>query len=127
MSKWRDGSPAIQKFEFGKGKIYLSGFSLGYSYYETNDKRLADFVEKLIEDSGVKKNKLSNTLGGIYEKRLENRDFEIVHLFNNSDEDKSFKLDGEIVAFGGHGAIKEGDVTVPANSMAYFVIKKQSI
>ena len=127
LSRWRDGSSAVQKFEFGNGKIYLSGFSIGYSYYETNDKRLADFVEKLIKDSGVEKNKLSDTLGGIYEKRLQNGDFEIVHLFNNNEEDKSFKLNGEIVAFGGHGALQDGDALVPANSMAYFVIKKQSI
>ena len=120
---WRDGSSAVQKFELGKGKIYFSGFSVGYSYYETNDKRLADFVEKLLAEAGVTKNKLSDTLGGIYEKRLQNGEYEIIHLFNNTQDEKSFDLEKCIVAFGGYGELRDGKAVVPKESMAYFVVK----
>lgn len=126
VASWQDGSPALQKFEFGKGKIYLSGFSVGYSYYESNDKRLSDLVEKMIADAGVEKNKLSDTLGGVYEKRLENGDFEIIHLFNNTDEEKRFDLASKIVAVGGYGALRGDEAVVPARSMAYFVVEKRS-
>ncbi len=124
VATWRDGSSAVQKFELGKGKIYLFGFSIGYSYYETNDKRLADFAEKIISEAGVCKNKLSDTLGGIYEKRLENVKYEIIHLFNNSEEEKTFELEGKIVAHGGHGSLKNDVAVVPKMSMAYFVLEK---
>ena len=124
VATWRDGSSAVQKFEYGKGKIYLFGFSIGYSYYDTNDKRLAAFAEKIIAEAGVGKNKLSHTLDGIYEKRLENGKYEIVHLFNNNAEEKIFDLEGNIVAVGGHGAINDGKAVVPQMSMAYFVLEK---
>jgi beta-galactosidase GanA len=124
IAYWRDGSSAVQRFDYGKGKIYLFGFSIGYSYYDTNDKRLADFADKIMKDAGVSKNKLSDTLGGIYEKRLESDKYEIIHLFNNTAEDKSFMMEKKVVAFGGHGAFKDGIATVPKMSMAYFVLEK---
>ncbi len=124
VATWRDGSSAVQKFELGKGKIYLFGFSIGYSYYETNDKHLADFAEKIITEAGACKNKLSKTLGGIYEKRLQSDKYEIIHLFNNSDEEKSFDVEKPIIAFGGHGELKDGKAIVPKMSMGYFVVEK---
>ena len=124
VATWRDGSSAVQKFKLGKGSVYLFGFSIGYSYYDTNDKRLATFAEKIISESGVKKNKLSDTLGGVYEKRLENGKYEIIHLFNNSEEEKTFDLEGKIVAHGGHGSLNDGKAVVPSMSMAYFVVEK---
>ena len=124
VATWCDGSSAVQKFELGKGKIYLFGFSIGYSYYETNDKRLADFAEKIMTEAGACKNKLSETLGGIYEKRLQSDKYEIIHLFNNSDEEKSFDVEKPIIAFGGHGELKDGKAIVPKMSMGYFVVEK---
>jgi beta-galactosidase GanA len=125
VATWLDGSSAAQKFEVGKGRIYLLGFSSGYSYYDTNDSRLASFIDKIVSSAGAEKNKLSDTLGGIYEKRLVNGKYEVIHLFNNTEEEKYFELDGEIVAVGGHGSVRESKAIVPANSMAYFVIEKK--
>ena len=75
--------------------------------------------------TGAEKNKLSNTLGGVYEKRLINGKYEVIHLFNNTDEEKCFNLDGEIVAVGGYGSVRESKAIVPACSMAYFVVEKK--
>ena len=122
---WRDGSSAAQRFDIGKGSFYLLGFSLGYSYYDGNSSDLALFTEKILNSASVSKSKLSNALDGIYEKRLENGEYEIIHLFNNTKEEKSFTLDREIVACGGHGLSNGRIATVPSESMAYFVIKKQ--
>lgn len=123
VALWRDGSSAAQRFDIGKGRFYLLGFSLGYSYYDTNDKRLAAFAEKILNASGVKKNKLSDTLCGVYEKRLQNGEYEVVYLFNNTGDERSFDLEGEIVGVSDRGSVKDGRATVPAESMAYFVIK----
>ena len=123
VAKWRDGSSAAQRFDYGKGRVYLFGFSTGYSYYESGDARISAFVEKMLLEAGVEKNKLSRTLEGIYEKRQRNGEYEIVYLFNNTDEEKSFDLEGEIVALGGYGSQNGGVGIVPAHSMGYFVIK----
>ena len=125
VATWRDGSPAAQRFDIGEGSFYLLGFSSGYSYYESEDSRLASFIDKIASDAGAEKNKLSDTLGGVYEKRLQNGKYEVIHLFNNTEEEKSFDLEREIVAVGGHGDVREGKAIVPSNSMAYFVISKE--
>jgi hypothetical protein len=119
----RDGSSAAQRFDIGKGSFYLLGFSAGYSYYTFNEKPLVDFIEKILSSAGVEKNKLSDTLGGVYEKRLQNGKYEIVYLFNNTDEEKCFDLERPIVALSDRGAVKDGKACVPAGSMAYFVIE----
>lgn len=124
VAKWRDGSSAVQMFKVGKGKFYLLGFSLGYSYYDTNDHRLAAFALELMADAKLRKNELSDTLGGIYEKRLTNGDFEIVYLFNNSDREINVNLEKPIVACGGQGKYKDSNATVPQGSVAYFIIKQ---
>ena len=126
VATWRDGSSAVQKYSYGKGKVYLFGFSIGYSYHDTHDQRLASFAQKLLAEAGVEKNTLSDTLGGIYEKRLVNGSYEVIHLFNNTDAEKGFDLKKTIVAVGGHGCVQEGKAIVPAGSMAYFVVEKDS-
>ena len=123
VATWRDGSSAAQRFDIGKGSFYLLGFSAGYSYYTFNEKPLVDFIEKILSRAGVEKNKLSDTLGGVYEKRLENGKYEVVYLFNNTDEEKCFDLERPIVALSDRGAVKDGKACVPAGSMAYFVIE----
>lgn len=122
VAKWRDGSSAAQRFDIGKGSFYLLGFSAGYSYYCFGEKQLSDFIGNILSSVGVEKNRLSDTLGGVYEKRLENGKYEIVYLFNNTDEDKSFDLEKPIVASSDRGQVNGSKVTVPANSMAYFII-----
>jgi hypothetical protein len=74
----------------------------------------------------VEKNTLSDTLGGIYEKRLVNGSYEVIHLFNNTDAEKCFDLAKPIVAVGGHGSVQDGKATAPACSMAYFVVEKDT-
>ena len=125
VATWRDGSSAVQKFTYGKGMLYLFGFSIGYSYYETNDPRLATFANKILEAVQVQKNPLSDTLGGVYEKRLVNGNYEIIHLFNNTQKDRCFDLEQAVIAVGGHGSVQQSQATVPAHSMAYFVVEKE--
>ena len=125
VATWRDGSSAVQKFTYGKGRVYLFGFSIGYSYYTAGDLRLAKFAERILDEAGVQKNALSDTLGGIYEKRLVNGEYEIVHLFNKTEEEKHFDLRRDLIAVGGHGVASDGKLAVPAHSMGYAVIKAE--
>ena len=124
VAGWRDGSSAAQKFTYGNGEIYLLGFSAGYSYYESGDSRLASFITNIIEEAGVEREAHSDALNGIYEKRLQNGSYEIVHLFNNTNEEKTFELESAIIAYGGHGCVKADKAVVPPHSMGYFVMNK---
>ena len=80
-------------------------------------------MERVIHPGSFTPMARDDTLGGIYEKRLQNGEYEIIHLFNNTQDEKSFDLEKCIVAFGGYGELRDGKAVVPKESMAYFVVK----
>ncbi|MBR2623200.1 MAG: beta-galactosidase [Clostridia bacterium] len=123
VMRFNDGKPAVQVVNVGKGKLYLCGFSLGYSYNETQNQAIADFAEEIFRAAGVEKYQYANKAEGVYEKRLRNGDKEIVFLFNNGETEKKFSLQGQIVTSGGDGCLDGGVWTLPANGMGYAVIK----
>ena len=61
--------------QVGKGKLYLFGFSLGYSYYIENSNAYLSFMDDVLQDAGAKKYQYANCAEGIYEKRLQQADF----------------------------------------------------
>jgi beta-galactosidase GanA len=124
IATFADGTPAVQMVQVGKGKLYLFGFSLGYSYYMEQSNAYLSFMDGVLEDAGAKKYQYANRAEGIYEKRLQQGDKDIIFLFNNGEKDKTFPLQGEIVSIGGDGALNGNDLRIPANGMAYAVIKK---
>ncbi|MBQ8394138.1 MAG: beta-galactosidase [Clostridia bacterium] len=119
-----DGTPAVQSVSYGKGKLYLFGFSIGHSYFHTNSKALADFTEGVLNSANVSKYKFADSAKGIYEKRLENGKQEIIFLFNNTEAEQSFDLGKEILSVGGDGKAEGNTFTVKGNSMAYAVVMK---
>ena len=123
LMQFNDGTPAVQVVKIGKGKLYLCGFSLGYSYNETQNQAIADFAETIFRDAGVSKYQYANKTENLYEKRLQNGDKEIVFLFNNADVEKQIALDGEIISVGGDGQLSGNIWTLPAKGMGYVVIK----
>ena len=70
--------------------------------------------------------KTEESLSIYCEQFLANGLYEVIHLFNNTDAEKGFDLKKTIVAVGGHGCVQEGKATVPAGSMAYFVVEKDA-
>ena len=124
VAAFADGTPAVQVVQVGKGKLYLFGFSLGYSYYAEQSNAYLSFMDGVLQDAGAKKYRYANCAEGIYEKRLQKDDKEILFLFNNGETDKTFALDGEIITVGGDGSRRGNTLQVKANGMAYAVIKK---
>ena len=124
VAAFADGTPAVQVVQVGKGKLYLFGFSLGYSYYTEQSNAYLSFMDGVLQDAGAKKYRYANCAEGIYEKRLQKDDKEILFLFNNGETDKNFTLDGEIIAVGGDGTRNGNVLQVKASGMAYAVIKK---
>ena len=85
-----DGTPALQRVSYGKGQIYLFGFSIGYMNFDENNSVTDEFIEKLLGEADIKKYKYSDLANGIYERRMVCADGrELVFLFNTDDEPKS--------------------------------------
>jgi hypothetical protein len=123
LMQFNDGKPAVQVVTVGKGKLYLCGVSLGYSYHETQNQAIADFAENIFRDAGASKYQYANNAENLYEKRLKNGDKDIVFLFNNAETEKQIALEGEIISVGGDGQMERGLWTLPAKGMGYAVIK----
>lgn len=123
VARFADGAPAVQCVQVGKGKLYLFGFSLGCSYYIEQSKAYSAFLEEVLQSAGAKKYEYANCAEGVYEKRLQKDDKQIVFLFNNGETEKTFEMQGKILSAGGDGKAENGKLYVEANGMAYAVIK----
>ena len=56
-------------------------------------------------------------------KRCVNGDKEIVYIFNNSEEEKNFTLEGEILSFGADAKMDGNVMTVPSMGVGYTIIR----
>lgn len=122
IASFENGLPAIQRISSENGQVYLLGVSIGYSYNETKATSIEKFTEGIMTDAGIEKYKYADFKNGIYEKRLKNNDKTIVFIFNNSNEDKTFELEGEISAFGADAVVEENKMTVKSGEIGYAVI-----
>lgn len=120
--RFADGSPAVWAVSYGNGKIYLFGFSIGYSYYEDNDKTWEKVMGDILSEAGVKKYAYSDSENGIYEKRLKSGDKEIVFIFNNSGCEKQIEVESKVVSSGGFGSLDGTLWKIPSHSMAYVIV-----
>lgn len=121
IATFENGVPAIQRINVLSGKVYLLGVSMGYSYNETKAESIEKFICGIMEDAGIERYKYADFKKGIYEKRLVNNDKTIVFIFNNSNEDKTFELEGEISAFGADAVVEENKMTVKSGEVGYAV------
>ncbi len=123
VCKFENGLPALQLIKSGKGKIYLSGISLGYCYHETEALGIEKFITEVMNDCGIEKYKYADFKSGIYEKHLKAENRKIIFIFNNSDAEKTAEIEGEIIAFGADAIVKENKLTVKSGEIGYAVIK----
>ena len=121
---FEDGSAAAWTVNYGKGRIYLLGFSAGYSYYETGDKAWLKMMDGLLKDAGVEKKAYSDVENGVYEKRITNGDKEIIFILNAGEKEQQIKTDAEATLGGGTGSLKDGVLTIPAKECVYIVCRK---
>ena len=124
IARFDDGIPAIQRVKYGKGEFYLLGFSLGYTYYTSNNSRLSDFVSGILSDKGIERSEYSDVKAGLYVKGLENADDEILFIFNCTGEKRSFTLPVGAEKLGGDGEITDGVYTLCDREMGYVKYKR---
>ena len=97
LSKFTDGEPAIQELSYGKGKIIVLGFSLGFTYSDSHRESTKKMLEKLIRDENISKKLYSNIDLGIEENRLSNGNEEMVFLFNTSNDEQKIELKEKVL------------------------------
>ncbi len=124
LMNFKDGKTAIHKVVFGNGSVYLFGFSFGYSYYETEDETYEELFENLTTSAELSKQTYSDFKNGIYEFVLEVGETEkITFLFNVSDEERVFDIEGEVYSYGGDFKANGNQYRLDNNQMGYFIRK----
>ncbi len=114
--------PAAYAFSFGKGKVYLFGFSLGYSY-AMGEKRIAALVNALLpKDAG--KYAYADTENGIYEKTLISKDGKIVFIMNAESKEFTLCKPEKLIKCGAQMMEREDTLVVPPRSSGYFVTEE---
>ncbi|MBR3681509.1 MAG: beta-galactosidase [Clostridia bacterium] len=121
--RFDDGTPAAQAIEYGKGKIYFLGFSLGYTYYEKRYPSLRGFTEKILSEAGVEKARLSDVKAGLYVKRLTAGEDEILFVSNCTGGERTLSLPKDAVLLGGDGRLEGGCYTLGDCEMGYVKYK----
>ncbi|MBO4951220.1 MAG: hypothetical protein J6E38_09475 [Clostridia bacterium] len=83
------------------------------------------FLDGIMKEAGIEKYKFADAKNGIYEKRTINGDKEMVFIFNISDEDKTFDLGKEVIAFGADAEVVGNRMTVKTGEIGYAVVKAE--
>ena len=123
VAGFSDGAPAVVSVGFGKGRVYLSSFGIGYTYREYSDSSLARFIEDILLDAGVKADRFDDLDRGIYFRTAKSDDYTVNFVFNCSDAAYSVDVSEPPVALS-HGATFDGNkISVEAKSVAYYVTK----
>ena len=97
LATFDDGTPALRKIEYGKGRFYFFGFSVGYGYYMDGAEIWTEIVADILNEAGIDGYQYSDVMGGLYEKRLINGDKQMIILQNATDEVKTVRIQEEIV------------------------------
>lgn len=122
LASFSNGVPAMRKISYGKGNLYLCGFSIGYSYYADGGEAWLAMAEDIFNEVGVCKYAYSDVLNGLYEKRLEKDDKQMIILQNACEEDKQVEIKEEIIS--STATVQGKTVTVKAKSTVIIIVNK---
>ena len=124
LSKFTDGEPAIQELSYGKGKIIVLGFSLGFTYSDSHRESTKKMLEKLIRDENISKKLYSNIDLGIEENRLSNGNEEMVFLFNTSNDEQKIELREKVLEVCMGNNLEGNSIRLDPKSIAVLRVNK---
>ncbi len=122
IARFENDLPAMQYVEYGKGKIYFSGISLGYIYNEIEASGIENFLDGIMKEQGISVYKYADFKNGIYEKHLKTPDNKIIFIFNTSDKEKTIELESRIIDFGADAIVDGNRMTVNPGEIGYAVL-----
>ena len=124
LSKFTDGEPAIQELSYGKGKIIVLGFSLGFTYSDSHRESTKKMLEKLIREENISKKLYSNIDLGIEENRLSNGNEEMVFLFNTSNDEQKIELKEKVLEVCTGNNIEGNSIKLDPKSITVIKVNK---
>lgn len=120
LMRFTDGAPSMQLISYGKGKIYLLGFPLGYTAYENRSEALRTLLCDIMTSAGITPDEYSDFEDGFYAKEMYDGNGVIYFLFNCTGKDKSVTLGTNVRHLGGEGDVSGNVVTLKNGEMGYF-------
>ena len=123
LARFSDDEPAIQEVSYGKGKIIVLGFSLGFTYSDSHRESTKEMLEKLLKEEHISKKIYSNIDLGIEENRLSNDKEDMVFLFNTSNDEQKIQIKEEVNEICLGNPLNNGTLTLNPKSISIFKVK----
>ena len=116
-----DGAPALLSVDSDKGRVYLSAFGLGYTYYSGESETLASYILDLLSALDIKPREDEKLSSDVFVRRLSDSDYNTTFIFNSSDKEYSLSVPEQPLTVGASAVSENGKITVPSRSIGYFV------
>jgi len=124
LARFEDGTAAVQCIRYGKGRIFLLGFPLGYSAYECREGAICELLCDIMSEAGIAKERLSSFKEGIYVKKMSVGEEKVIFIFNCSGEEYTITLPTPAIKLGGDGTADGTAISLPNGSMGYCQFKE---
>jgi hypothetical protein len=120
---YTDGTAAAWTKEYGKGRVVLFGFGLGYTLYNDPSSHLSSYLTDLICGADAQRDVYDEPENSVYVRRIENGQYTTEFIFNCSESPYSRKIESGVISIGGTAAHQNDSIVVPKHSTGYFVTK----
>lgn len=111
--RFADGQPAIQSISYGKGRVYLLGFSLGFAAWQGHEAETSKVLDLMLASVKPAKSVYGRFDEDLEERRLFRGDEQFMFLINASGVEKRVKLVERFDAAYGAGSLRDGVAVVP--------------
>lgn len=120
---YTDGTAAAWTKEYGKGRVVLFGFGLGYTLYSDPSTNLSAYLADLICGADARRDVYDDPENSVYVRRIENGQYTTEFIFNCSESPYSRKIESGVISIGGTATHQNDSIVVPKHSTGYFVTK----
>ena len=120
LLRFADGSAALHSVDFGRGKVLVSAFGLGYTYYGYSSPQLLAFVTDALESVGIRAELSADPLN-VYIKRISNGSYTSHFVLNCSDTDYSLALQSKPISIGAGARLSSNILTVASKAIGYYI------
>lgn len=122
-AKFDNKEPAIQQVTYGKGKVIILGFSLGYDAYDNINDGQRLILDDIAASYKIQKKRYQDIENGIEENRLYNKYEQMLFLFNTSNKPQEIEIKEHIIHSCYKGTLKENRLSIKPKSIAVLRIK----
>ena len=122
VAKFTDESPALWCSPYGKGKIFLSGASIGYGYFQDASEVWERLAESMVSGVNAARYVYSDVKNGFYQNNLVKKGYRILFFMNWNEKKKAVHFTNKVITSGGKCILDGGMLTVAPFGCGYVVI-----